>query len=85
MPDLDDAWAAVHDAFPAGWRVMPPSHHSEEATRPWHVLAPDLRVNAPRRESVEATGWTEAEALRDPRTSRRLGLSAGVDDGLLGG
>ena len=33
--------------------------------RPWHVVAVDLRSNALRKEYVEATGWTEAEALRD--------------------
>jgi hypothetical protein len=29
------------------------------------VVAVDLRSNALRKEYVEATGWTEAEALRD--------------------
>lgn len=33
--------------------------------RPWHVFAVDLRVRAKRRKYVEATSWTEAEALRD--------------------
>lgn len=34
-------------------------------TRPWHVCATDLRVRAEGVDYVEATGWTEAEALRD--------------------
>jgi hypothetical protein len=63
---------------------MRPSHHTEESMRPWRVYAADLRIGTKRRDRVEATGWTEAEALRDPRTSRRLGLSAGVDDSLVG-
>jgi hypothetical protein len=62
---LEDAWAAVHEVLPAGWTVMPPSHRIEEGTRPWHVVAVDLRSRALRKEYVEATGWTEAEALRD--------------------
>jgi hypothetical protein len=35
------------------------------ATRPGHVYAADLRVRASRRDYAEATGWTDAEALRD--------------------
>jgi hypothetical protein len=30
------------------------------------VVAVDLRSRGLRKEYVEATGWTEAEALRDP-------------------
>ena len=43
----------------------PSSHHSEECERPWHVIAVDLRSRTLRKEYVEATGWTEAEALRE--------------------
>ena len=63
--DLAAACGAVHDALPVGWTVQRPSRHEEERERPWHVLAVDLRQRARRREYVEATGWTEAEALRD--------------------
>jgi hypothetical protein len=66
--DLEDAWAAVHETLPAGWTVGPTSHHSEERHRPWHVVAVDLRSRALPKEYVEATGWTEAEALRDLAT-----------------
>jgi hypothetical protein len=62
--ELAEAWEAVHDALPLGWVVGRPSLHDEEAERPWHVYASDLRVRSKRREYVEATGWTEAEALR---------------------
>ena len=65
MSELEEAWAAVHAALPAGWTVMRPTLRREEPERPWHVYAADLRVRATRREYVEATGWTEAEALRD--------------------
>jgi hypothetical protein len=63
--DLAAAWVAVNDALPAGWTVMRPSKHEEERERPWRVFATDLRSRAKRREYVEATGWTEAEALHD--------------------
>jgi len=63
--DLEEAWEIVHDALPTGWTIGPPSHHVEARERPWHVLAVDVRQRAKRREIVEATGWDEAEALRD--------------------
>lgn len=44
---------------------MRPVHHDEERERPWHVWAMDLRGRATRGDRVEATGQTEAEALRD--------------------
>ena len=50
----EEAWAAVHTVLPA-----------EERHRPRHVVAVDLRSRTLRKEYVEATGWTEAEALRD--------------------
>ena len=65
MTELEEAWAAVHAACPRGWTVGPTSHHSRGEHRPWHVVAVDLRSRALRKEYVEATGWTEAEALRD--------------------
>src|SRR5918999_4772951 len=50
----EEAWAAVHTVLPA-----------EERHRPRHVVAIDLRSRTLRKEYVEATGWTEAEALRE--------------------
>jgi hypothetical protein len=37
----------------------------EERERPWHVTAYDYRTSAKRGDRVQATGRTEAEALRD--------------------
>jgi hypothetical protein len=37
MSELEDAWAAVHDALPAGWHVNRPEYHVE--TDRWHVFA----------------------------------------------
>jgi hypothetical protein len=37
----------------------------EERERPWHATAYDRRSSSRHHESVEATGQTEAEALRD--------------------
>jgi hypothetical protein len=65
VAELEAAWAAVHDALPAGWAVGRPSHHLAEHERPWHIIAVDLRRRALRKEYIEGTGWTEAEALRD--------------------
>jgi hypothetical protein len=65
VTELEDAWSAVYDVLPAGWTVGRTSHHSEERQRPWHVVAVDLRSRTLRKEYVEATGWTEAEALRE--------------------
>jgi hypothetical protein len=61
--ELSDAWEAVHDVLPLGWTVVRPSRPDSEAQRRWHVYAADLRARSKRREYVEATGWTEAEAL----------------------
>lgn len=70
--ELEAAWSAVHDALPVGWSVMRPVHHGEERERPWHVWAMDLRSAARRGDRVEATGRTEAEALRDLAELLRL-------------
>jgi hypothetical protein len=64
-PDLEAAWNEVHEALPAGWSVARPSQRREERERPWHVTAYDYRTAARRHDLVEATGRTEAEALRD--------------------
>jgi hypothetical protein len=64
-PELEAAWSGVHDATPIGWFVARPSRHNEERQRPWHVVAYDYRTAAKRHDVVEATGNTEAEALRD--------------------
>lgn len=65
VADLEAAWSAVHEALPAGWSVMRPSRHPERQERPWHVYATDLRVRTKRRDYIQATGSTEAEALSD--------------------
>lgn len=65
MTDLEAAWPAVHGDLPAGWTGHAPSRHPERHHRPWHVCATDPRVRTKRLDYVEATGWTEAEALRD--------------------
>jgi hypothetical protein len=39
--------------------------HDDEHERPWHVVAVDYRTSSRHHEHVEATGRTEAEALRD--------------------
>jgi hypothetical protein len=64
-PELEAAWAAVHDALPTGWFAVRPMLHAEERERPWHVVAVDYRTSSRRHDRVEATGRTEAEALRD--------------------
>jgi hypothetical protein len=64
-PDLEAAWSEVHDALPAGWSAARPVRFDEERERPWHVVAYDWRTSSKRRDRVEATGRTEAEALRD--------------------
>lgn len=64
-PDLEAAWSAVHAAVPTGWSVARPIRFDEERERPWHAVAYDWRKSSKRRDRVEATGRTEAEALRD--------------------
>jgi hypothetical protein len=49
-----------------------PVRHDEERERPWHVVAYDWRTTSKRRDRVEATGRTEAEALRDLAELLRL-------------
>jgi hypothetical protein len=63
--ELEAAWSAVHDALPAGWSAARPVRHDEERERPWHVVAVDYRTSSKRGDRVEATGRTDAEALRD--------------------
>jgi hypothetical protein len=64
-PDLEAAWSEVHDALPTGRSAVRPVRHDEERERPWHVVAVDYRTSSRHHEHVEATGRTEAEALRD--------------------
>jgi hypothetical protein len=64
-PDLEAAWSAVHDALRPGWSAVRPVRYDEERERPWHVVAFDWRTSSKRHDRVEATGRTEAEALRD--------------------
>jgi hypothetical protein len=44
VTELEDAWNEIHVALPTGWTVIRPPFHREEAERPWHVFAVDLRV-----------------------------------------
>jgi hypothetical protein len=46
-------------------RLLAPRTCNEEHERPWHVTAYDYRTASKRHDIVEATGTTEAEALRD--------------------
>jgi hypothetical protein len=64
-PELEAAWDAVHEALPTGWSAARPIRFDEQRERPWRVVAYDWRTNSKRRVRVEATGRTEAEALRD--------------------
>jgi hypothetical protein len=65
QPELEAAWNEVYAALPVGWSAVRPLRHDEERERPWHVVAYDWRTSSKRRDRVEATGRTEAEALRD--------------------
>ena len=60
------AWAALHDALARmpGWAVGQCIYHGDDAS--WHVAAVDLRPRGrlAKREAIEATGDTEAAALR---------------------
>ena len=62
----EQAWAAVHGAVARmpGWAVGPCIYHGDDAS--WHVAAVDLRPRGrqAKREAIEATGDTEAAALR---------------------
>ena len=69
MSELEEAWAEVHDALPAGWEVMRPNYHVED--RRWHVFAADHRRGRKRPDYVEAIGLTEAQALRGLAALRR--------------
>ena len=62
MSELEKAWSAVHDALPAGWRVMQPSYHVED--RQWHVFAADHRPGRKRPDYIESVVMDEAHALR---------------------
>ena len=61
MSALEDAWAAVHDALPAGWTVGPLTFHVEDDR--WHVLAADHRPGR-RPDYIESVGIDEAHCLR---------------------
>ena len=62
MRELGDAWAAVHDALPAGWRVNRPEY-LEDLNR-WHVVAADYRAGRKQPDYVIAEGMTQEHALR---------------------
>lgn len=63
MTQLEEAWAAVHAALPAGWRVIRPEYHIED--RQWHVFAADHRPGRKRPDYIESVGMDEAHALRE--------------------
>jgi hypothetical protein len=44
MPDLDEAWAELHDATPTVWYVGTPRYHVER--REWAQYAFDTRERA---------------------------------------
>jgi hypothetical protein len=66
IADLEDAWAAVHRALPAGWTVGSPSYHDER--REWLMYAFDPserpKVGVRSREWT-AVGWTEEGVVRE--------------------
>ena len=63
--ERERAWGAVHDALARmpGWAVGPCTYHAEVAL--WHVNAIDLRPRGryAKRETIQATGATEIDAL----------------------
>ena len=76
-PDLEAAWAAVHEATPESWYVGRPSEHSER--REWVMFAFDTRERAI--EGKRAGEWTtvavtELEVVRSMAYClRELGAS----------
>jgi hypothetical protein len=70
--EVEAAWNELHDALPRGWSVSRPIRFEEVGERPWRVTAYDYRTAAKRKDRVEATGRTEAEALRDLAELLRL-------------
>ena len=60
--ELEEAWAAVDDALPAGWRVNRPEYHVED--RQLHVFAADHRPGRKRPDYIEAVGMDDAHCLR---------------------
>lgn len=64
MTDRDDAWDAVHEALPAGWRVGPIV--PDPAVRGFSVSAWSHDYSRTKRPSqtVQGTGETETAALR---------------------
>jgi hypothetical protein len=51
----------------------------EDAERPWHAFATDMRSSAKRREYIEATGWSAAQALPELAGLMRTWLVEPVD------
>lgn len=62
VSELEDAWAAVHDALPSGWSVNEPSWHVEDSR--WHVFVADHRRGRKRPDYVEGTRISKEAALR---------------------
>jgi hypothetical protein len=81
--DLEAAWDAVHDATPVGWTVQRPRHHAEAPGAPWHVVASNPRALAKDRRYVQASGATEAAALR--HLAERLKKETSTTGGTAGG
>lgn len=64
--DREQAWDAIHERLPAGWRTAPPTN--DAATRMWFVTALGPKLggrHGPAPASVTGTVTDELEALRD--------------------
>jgi hypothetical protein len=59
---LEEAWAAVHEALPAGWTVYRPVH--DDGAGRWTVVARDMRPRNKRHDAIEAVRQSEAHCLR---------------------
>ncbi len=60
--ELEAAWAAVHDALPAGWTVYRPV--CDDGRGRWTVVARDMRARNKRHDAIEAVGQSEAHSLQ---------------------
>jgi len=72
LTELEDVWAALHDATPPGWFVGRPSYHDER--RQWVQYAFDPKERA--RVGLRSREWTavaqtEAGVVREMARSRR--------------
>ena len=79
--DLQAAWGAARAALPAGWTIEGPSYIKAPGG-PWVVVAANPRAQANHRRSVQASGATEAAALR--HLARRLKTETPTTGGTAG-